>query len=301
MAAEPEPLQWSFRMAQQSWTPFVASMRTEAPPGEMPPPEPHVTVERVPEAPADPRIETIAASLRHLAEPGAPVEQRRPEPMPEVSLDQLVEQIRASGRNEKDRLRGADRPAIEWRRPLWAVGGLVLGIGLLGGAAGIVAGGDVQDSVTVAVPAAKPVARSAVPSEQLASSLIEMQPGQPARAESAALRMEDRRPARQPVLRENESPDAAVQTESSATEGDALANDPLAPMPTAAEPIAASLPLPNNVIARTIERIGYSCGEVASAAPAGGQGVFKITCSSGQTYQAAPVGGRYRFRRWNRR
>ena len=49
VAAEPEPLQWSFRMAQQSWTPFVASMRTEAPPGEMPPPEPHVTVERVPE------------------------------------------------------------------------------------------------------------------------------------------------------------------------------------------------------------------------------------------------------------
>jgi hypothetical protein len=61
------------------------------------------------------------------------------------------------------------------------------------------------------------------------------------------------------------------------------------------------LPLSNAVIARTIDRIGYACGEVASAAPADGEGVFKITCSSGQVFQAAPVSGRYRFRRWSKR
>jgi hypothetical protein len=72
----------------------------------------------------------------------------------------------------------------------------------------------------------------------------------------------------------------------------------------AAEPqasgAAASLPLPKAVIARTIHRIGYSCGEVASATAVEGQapGVYKITCTSGQSYQAKPVRGRYHFRRW---
>jgi hypothetical protein len=65
----------------------------------------------------------------------------------------------------------------------------------------------------------------------------------------------------------------------------------------AATPVPASLPLPNSVIARTIERIGYSCGEVASATHGDGDGVFNITCSSGQSYQATPVRGRYHFRR----
>jgi hypothetical protein len=72
----------------------------------------------------------------------------------------------------------------------------------------------------------------------------------------------------------------------------ALAADPLAP-----QPVAVPMPLPNAVVARTIERIGYSCGEVASTSPMGGDGVFKVTCTSGQSYRAAPVHGRYRFKR----
>jgi hypothetical protein len=53
------------------------------------------------------------------------------------------------------------------------------------------------------------------------------------------------------------------------------------------------------VVARTIDRIGYSCGGVASTSPVEGEapGVFKVTCTSGQSYQAKPVNGRYRFRR----
>ena len=64
----------------------------------------------------------------------------------------------------------------------------------------------------------------------------------------------------------------------------------------AAPAVEASLPLPKAVIARTIERIGYRCGDVA-AATAAGPGAYKITCTSGQSYQATPVRGRYRFRR----
>jgi hypothetical protein len=65
----------------------------------------------------------------------------------------------------------------------------------------------------------------------------------------------------------------------------------------AAAPAAASLPLPKAVIARTIGRIGYPCGAVASASASGAPGVFTVTCTSGHSYRAAPVHGRYHFRR----
>jgi hypothetical protein len=67
-----------------------------------------------------------------------------------------------------------------------------------------------------------------------------------------------------------------------------------------ASALAPELPLPNRVIARTIERIGYACGAVASATPLGGDepGAYKVTCTSGHSYQARPVNGRYHFRRW---
>ena len=63
------------------------------------------------------------------------------------------------------------------------------------------------------------------------------------------------------------------------------------------------MPLPNATIARTIEKIGYSCGTVASIAAVEGAspGVFKVTCSSGQNYQATPVNGRYHFRKMGTR
>jgi hypothetical protein len=67
-----------------------------------------------------------------------------------------------------------------------------------------------------------------------------------------------------------------------------------------AQPVAAavpaSLPLSNAAIARTIGRIGYSCGRVASTTAIEGS-AFKVTCTSGDTYRAAPIRGRYRFKR----
>ena len=69
-------------------------------------------------------------------------------------------------------------------------------------------------------------------------------------------------------------------------------------MPAQATP--ASLPLPDRVVARTIHKIGYACGQVASTSAVDGQpGVFNVTCTSGHSYRAAPVHGRYRFRRSN--
>ncbi|HEY6662648.1 MAG TPA: DnaJ domain-containing protein [Sphingomicrobium sp.] len=69
------------------------------------------------------------------------------------------------------------------------------------------------------------------------------------------------------------------------------------PAPTAeAAAVPASLPLPRPVIARTIGRIGYPCGSVASASAVEG-GVFTVTCTSGHSYRASPVRGRYHFRR----
>ena len=68
-----------------------------------------------------------------------------------------------------------------------------------------------------------------------------------------------------------------------------------APATDAPKTIAPSMPLPNSVIARTIGRIGYPCGSVASTTAGGAPGVFTITCTSGHSYKAAPVHGRYRF------
>lgn len=67
-----------------------------------------------------------------------------------------------------------------------------------------------------------------------------------------------------------------------------------------ARALVAKLPLPDTVIARTIERIGYACGAVASATVLEGDepGAYKVTCTSGQSYRARPVNGRYHFRRW---
>jgi len=320
---EPEPMQWSFRVAQQGWAPFIASVKTDGlarAASAAPAPEPHVTArpepkaiveaERRQEPAVEPRVASIAASLRELAAPAAPAavepmpapSARREEPAleqpPSVSLEQLVREIRASGRAEKERLQDSEDRSIEWRRPAMAVGGLVAGVGLLGGLAGVVAGGAARDSVTVAVPAAKPATKAVDPQLPIAASLVETPP-QPVRPDAAVARAARSRAVPQPGFAEKELVDLSRASDAAAAPTTQLA-DATSEQPVAASVVPASLPLPKAVIARTIDRIGYSCGEVASATPAEGQGAFKITCTSGQSYQAAPVRGRYHFRRLGR-
>lgn len=90
--------------------------------------------------------------------------------------------------------------------------------------------------------------------------------------------------------------EAVAQAPLSSGAEEALAN------PTPVGTSVAALPLSSATIAHTIERIGYGCGRVVSAANVdGAAGVYKISCSSGQVYRAAPVRGRYHFRRWGGR
>ena len=76
-----------------------------------------------------------------------------------------------------------------------------------------------------------------------------------------------------------------------------LAEPPEAQAVESLPAVAARLPLADAAVARTIRRIGYPCGSVASTAPGSGAGVFVVTCNSGHSYRAAPVNGRYRFKR----
>jgi hypothetical protein len=95
-------------------------------------------------------------------------------------------------------------------------------------------------------------------------------------------------------------PKPAAEAEQRAEDVPEITTEQVAALTSQAEEPSASMPLSNAVIARTIRRIGYSCGEVAStSAVEGTAGAFKITCSSGQSYRAAPVRGRYHFRRWD--
>ena len=61
--------------------------------------------------------------------------------------------------------------------------------------------------------------------------------------------------------------------------------------------------LPDAVIARTLDRIGFPCGSVTSSARMEGSDdptALKVTCSSGQTYRASSKTGRYRFNKARR-
>jgi outer membrane biosynthesis protein TonB len=80
----------------------------------------------------------------------------------------------------------------------------------------------------------------------------------------------------------------------------------VAPEPEAAptekpKPTSVKLPLSNDRIASTIQRIGYACGSVSSIDEVDGsdtEKAYKITCSSGDTYRGTNRSGHMRFRKW---
>ena len=108
---------------------------------------------------------------------------------------------------------------------------------------------------------------------------------QPPRAGMAPARIRRSPPPARPSLPANFLAQAVP-----AQEGGPTGDVPAAAAAVAEAPpveTAAALPLPGPVIARTIERIGYSCGKVASSSAVEG-GVYKVTCTSGASYQATP-------------
>ena len=275
----PELRPWSFALAPPRWSPFVASAAASQAEGEVARSiEPHVTAEAPREAPT-----------AHKIDPEPRPQQQQARSGPDGGLEALVHHIRAVGRSERESLRRGENRAPEWKKPLLALSGLVLGAGLIGTIAGL----SVTDNETPAQ--AEPAKASAAskhssiahrPAAPVAAA-IETQverPGEAAVPEYRARRAERRRPSsfarREALDLESVSEDAASVTQP-------------------VQAMAADMPLSSGLVARTIERIGYACGQVASTTPVEGEsaGVYKVTCSSGQSYQATPVHGRYRFRR----
>jgi hypothetical protein len=240
-----------------------------------------------PQAPPEPRLGSfIAESLREPVAPSAPEPQRPPEAQPRT--EQPVPAFAAA-----EEAAGVESRAIAWKRPAVAASALILGVALLGAWAGMSAGGAEEPQpagpgVTIAVPQAKPLAQVAAPAPAPVRRGIAAQPALPIAAKVAAARTERTPPP--PPADTQAAENVATASPQNTTEVAAAEAPP-------AEAVAANLPLPNKVIARTIERIGYACGEVSSIAAGEASGVYKVTCTSGQSYQASPVNGRYRFRR----
>lgn len=275
VGAVPQPEPQSATAAAWEETPYFFRAR----------PHPAEPIAERPPDPAAPEPRPFIAAR----EPAAPLR------VPKLNPDYLIAVDHALARHRPV----SDTPerSFGWKRTAAIAGGTVLAVGLVGAWAGLEAGGDAEaqqaaNAVTVALPKAGPVT-SAVPAPVPAPWVAEARAAQP----SHPARHVVRAPVR--LAPEERATEIAQRAPEQAATEPAIV-DPLAPKPAAA--VAASIPLPNAVVARTISRIGYPCGAVASASAIEGEaGAFKVTCTSGHSYRAAPVGGRYRFKRMGER
>ena len=248
--------------------------------------------------------EPVEAAEREPSQ--APAAARDPD---EDELHQLVERIRADGRAEKAALQHSRRQPQDWRRLGIAAGALIVGAGLVGGIAGVSATGpsspEEDASVSTSLPTPSAYLKGSAPSRDFdaeAEAQVRAENEAAARRVAALDRKVDRLIIPPELQAETPKPAALVanaKPEPAAT-ATAAAVDPLAPEPETPPAVAARMPLPNATIARTIEKIGYPCGNVSSIAPVdAGGGVFKVSCSSGHASRAAPTAGRYRFKKWS--
>ncbi|HEX5238166.1 MAG TPA: hypothetical protein VFW39_06865 [Sphingomicrobium sp.] len=295
IAPPPSPArQWAIAAPAVRWAPLTGARAFAPPPPAAPP-----AVQA--EQPGEPEpASAIAASLREIARPaplGPPVQRKRPQPdAAEPAIPPFLAEPRLDADDEQE------ERAFEWKKPALAVGGFVVAAGLIGTLAGLSVRDNAQSiggerSVTSALPVAKQ--HATVSSAAVADSSDVETPT--ARNEAPAPKPRHaalRHPA--PAWVEHSVPQAEEAATAAETLAEQTAADPLAPASavSAPQPVAASMPLPNALVARTIDRIGYACGKVASAdAVDGSPGVFRVTCTSGQSYQASPVHGRYHFRK----
>ena len=232
----------------------------------------------------------IAAALRELARPEPlreAAEISTPEPEPPRSFEPPPKSVHLALDEGPD---VSEEGSIPWKRIAILAGGLILAVAILGAWVGWMAGnGAVPQPEHAAKVALPPPTTFSLgdPAQASAPRIAEQaRAPRPKRPALAASRVAHARPtSRLASLDEQLAEPVAAQADAQATEA--------AP----ATAVAASLPLPNRVIARTIARIGYPCGEVASTTAGGTPGVFTVNCTSGHSYQAAPVRGRYHFRR----
>jgi hypothetical protein len=309
----PQLRPWGIAATQRGGARFADSAWGRSP--DQPGPEPRSAAPELPAQPpqpapfAEPRLpEFIAAALREApnSNPRTTASDVRPQLPPELRVDaqpKAFEPLVPPRRVEADSSR--EDEAINWRRPALAIGALFLVAGSVGVVAGLSAGGDAQEAqasndVTVPLPTVKAQPRVAAPATAAPAAFAEVQPmrSRPVRRVAAKRTTSTEQPVR--LTEEQLGLGASTENGSSESAFVESATDQAAPAVPASESVAAAMPLPKRVVARTLDRIGYSCGEVGSIANVEA-GVFKVTCTSGQSYRAAPVGGRYHFRRWSGR
>lgn len=300
------------------WAPFL--LRASAKPVEQPkvdpvpmsPPAPRMNLQSRLETPPAPRTAPSAtAILRQPIKPDSreiqPILRTKPEellrskaveePRPERPVSPFESQADAEqlyyAPAEAERFDEVRDRTTNWKVPALAAGALLLAVGV-GAWTGWDAGNDnesdqLEPVATIKVPPAKASSEEADTAFAQDTGIVEARSQQPSPAAAAPARATPVRPPLQITLPEVE----AAQVDPG--QGEEFTTET-----ASAAPSAAKLPLPDAVIARTIDRIGYSCGEVTStAAVEGAAGVFKVTCASGHSYRAAPVHGRYRFRKLN--
>jgi hypothetical protein len=257
-----------------------------------------------PEPRPEPRVAPfVAASLR---QPGSPEpretnharaakseEPHRPEAGETTAFETRTDSERA--RAVPDGAQDAGSPSIGWRIPALAAGALILAIGI-GAWMGLEAGNDPQQEQPVRTAMRLPDKSSPTitpPSPAPAPNIVESPPERRTRKAVAGIRVARTSPEAPP----DGSQEAPEQAGS--FEPEELATGQVLEESASVEAATAKLPLPDAVIARTIARIGYPCGAIASTSTleGAGAGVFKVTCTSGHAYRASPIRGRYHFRR----
>lgn len=304
LGSEPAPVNSLTELPERAPVPAPASAKLMERLAIDPPPAPEPRIEPPPRT--EPRAGAgmapfMAASLREPASSPGPGQLHELEPAERIRLEPQFAGDRALHPAKAERVpQGVDGP-IEWNRPALAAGALLLSAAILGAWVGLEAGNDVQPEqtepvVTTRLPPAEPLPIATAPPPAPAPSMVEARPERQTRAAPAKAETARTRPPLQITLPE-EQPSEAAQFQQS--QGGEVANDQTVPGSPSVEATAAKLPLPNAVVARTIRRIGYACGQVASTTAIEGEasGVFKVTCTSGHSYRAAPVRGRYHFRR----
>ena len=236
-----------------------------------------------------------------------------PRPWPELAAEPktapLIVREQPPQRTEVERNHDAGDHRIEWKAPAIIICCLALAAGLVGAGTGVVTGNDAAvempvRATTVKLPPATPlpIAQAPAPENRVLetrASETQVRYERPRRVAVAHRRI---RASHAPELHDlsakelEELPPVEVRPRNG--EGTSGVTQQTVPEAPALAVVPAKMPLPNAVIARTIGRIGYACGQVASTSAVEGQsGVFKVTCTSGNSYQAAPVHGRYHFRR----
>ena len=268
----------------------------------------------------------IAAALRDSSARAATEPPQNP-PAQFLEEDLCRDESDATAQSRRDEVASIRRPTVndlrdapmltlEWKRPGAVIAALFLGVGLTGILAGL---GSVQvvapqeANAAVTLPLGQLVAatdlRQAAPKP--ATTRAVAVPAPPTGLTAPHVRRTSEREERvtapkqlragdiplvdlPPMVREAaQASGKHASAEATTAPASAPALSPLTPGAA-----AAALPLPDRVVARTIEKIGYACGQINSATALDGEpGAFKVTCTSGDSYRAAPVRGRYHFRR----